>query len=188
MVFANFKINSNETYGKRVTQAGKYNLQLTTVKNVTSQNTGNDYITLGFKVVDGEFADIAVNSYNLNWTDSDDPKKIENSAKLLNTLLIALGFEDGAVIKDWQALINYLGKASQAQKKLNATLQWEEYKDKEGATKYALRINPFTFAPYNAEVPSAPNGETNPGNKGNQNNMANNNPFIPMPSDEDMPF
>lgn len=128
-----FKVNSSDTLGKYLTQAGKYNVRITDAEAGQSYQ-GNPKVTINYEVLDGEFAGCPIRFDTLTWIDSD-PEQLRHSVTRFNDLLVKIGVEDGTTVDTIQDYANGLRN-----RQLAVVVAWEKSEYGDNAGKYFLRV------------------------------------------------
>ena len=176
-----FTVDSNNTFGKSVQEAGRYNVKvLDSSKYTNAKNSGNEMLVLDYEVLDGAYAGGRVLYDNFVW----NPDNVEQSEKRFNTLLVAAGVNDGTVINSVKDILRGI-----INKQLNINTEWKQ-SDFNG--KWNLNVKGYDKLDSEG---SKPNGEKRP-QDGSQpaTNQPNVNPFAASGNteidikDEDLPF
>lgn len=89
-----FTVDSNNTFGNGVAEAGKYNVKIVKADSNQAQSTGNTYISIDYQVLDGKYKGGEIRYQSLTW----DNNNVEMSVKRFNTLAVAIGVKDGVQI------------------------------------------------------------------------------------------
>lgn len=111
-----FTVDSNNVFSGGIAEAGKYNVQIVkTMNKVSGRN--NQYVTIDYEVLDGKYKGSQIKFQNVTW-DNDD---VENSTKRFNTIAVAIGAKDGAVIESVAQFANAIKG-----KKLSIDIDWEK--------------------------------------------------------------
>ncbi|MCV3327617.1 DUF669 domain-containing protein [Pediococcus ethanolidurans] len=164
-----FTVDSNNVFSGGIAEAGKYNVQIVkTMNKVSGRN--NQYVTIDYEVLDGKYKGSQIKFQNVTW-DNDD---VENSTKRFNTIAVAIGAKDGAVIESVAQFANAIKG-----KKLSIDIDWEKPNSK---GKVYLGVK--GYGPLDPDG-SKPNGVTRPtGNSAsskaktsNATSTAKNDPF-----------
>ncbi|MDI6667084.1 DUF669 domain-containing protein [Leuconostoc falkenbergense] len=176
-----FTVDSNNTFGKSVQEAGRYNVKvLDSSKYTNAKSSGNEMLVLDYEVLDGAYAGGRVLYDNFVW----NPDNVEQSEKRFNTLLVAAGVNDGTVINSVKDILRGI-----INKQLNINTEWQQ-SDFNG--KWNLNVKGYDKLDSEG---SKSNGEKRP-QDGSQpaTNQTNNNPFAASGntgidiSDDDLPF
>ena len=102
-----FTVDSNNVFGKYVEEAGTYNVIITNTLLRTSNN-GNKVIDIDYQVLDGKYTGCPIiYADSLTWVDYPE-EKLSMSIKRFNSLLVACGAKDGAVIDSLEQLAGVL--------------------------------------------------------------------------------
>ena len=113
-----FTVDSNNTFGKSVQEAGRYNVKvLDSSKYTNAKNSGNEMLVLDYEVLDGAYAGGRVLYDNFVW----NPDNVEQSEKRFNTLLVAAGVNDGTVINSVKDILRGI-----INKQLNINTEWQK--------------------------------------------------------------
>ncbi|MBX9013330.1 DUF669 domain-containing protein [Ligilactobacillus murinus] len=135
MAFRGMTVDEKNTFGRRVEEAGTYNVRvLPTSELTTSKNTGNEMLVLHYEVIDGKYAGGQINFDNVTWND-ETPEKEEQSLKRFNTLLVAAGFPEGSKVDTLQIMLQGLIRKYN---KLNISVDWSDTPSQKGY--YNLRV------------------------------------------------
>lgn len=155
-----FTVDSNNVFGKYVEEAGTYNVIITNTLLRTSNN-GNKVIDIDYQVLDGKYTGCPIiYADSLTWVDYPE-EKLSMSIKRFNSLLVACGAKDGAVIDSLEQLAGVLKG-----QKLAIGVEWQE-SSKDG--KYYLRVSNHQKLMIDG---SKPNGKKRP--ESGQNERQNN--------------
>lgn len=155
-----FTVDSNNVFGKYVEEAGTYNVIITNTLLRTSNN-GNKVIDIDYQVLDGKYTGCPIiYADSLTWVDYPEEKR-SMSIKRFNSLLVACGAKDGAVIDSLEQLAGVLKG-----QKLAIGVEWQE-SSKDG--KYYLRVSNHQKLLNDG---SKPNGKKRP--ESGQNERQNN--------------
>lgn len=111
-----FTVNSNNVFGQGVGEAGTYNV-FVSAADVHKSKAGNAYISADFQVLDGKYKGGEIRYQNITWDDSNR----EVSEKRFNTIAVAIGAQDGAVIDSVQQFAQAM-----LDKKLSIDVDWGE--------------------------------------------------------------
>lgn len=135
MAFRGMTVDEKNTFGRRVEEAGTYNVRvLPTSELTTSKNTGNEMLVLNYEVIDGKYAGGQINFDNVTWND-ETPEKEEQSLKRFNTLLVAAGFPEGSKVDTLQIMLQGLIRKYN---KLNISVDWSDTPSQKGY--YNLKV------------------------------------------------
>lgn len=155
-----FTVDSNNVFGKYVEEAGTYNVIITNTLLRTSNN-GNKVIDIDYQVLDGKYTGCPIiYADSLTWVDYPEEKR-SMSIKRFNSLLVACGAKDGAVIDSLEQLAGVLKG-----QKLAIGVEWQE-SSKDG--KYYLHVSNHQKLLNDG---SKPNGKKRP--ESGQNERQNN--------------
>ena len=113
-----FVVDSQNTLGKSVKEAGNYNVRvLADSECKKTKETQNDMAVLNYEVTDGKYKSGKILYDNIVWDQND----VELSAKRFNTILTAIGVPDGTPIESIQQLVKGMkGKT------LNIAVDWKK--------------------------------------------------------------
>lgn len=114
-----FTTDSNNVMGMGVQEAGSYNVQIVKAE-AGKANSGREKLTLDYQVLDGKYAGGEIRYQTMTWVD-DDAEKLKGTIRRFNTLVVALGVDDGVEIES----LNQLAK-SVLNKKLTVDVDWGE--------------------------------------------------------------
>lgn len=107
MAFRGMTVDENNTYGKRVEEAGSYNVRVLPTSVSKTSSTGKEMLTLNYEVLDGKYAGGQIRFDNIVWDDTT-PEKEESSIKRFNTLMVAAGVPNGSNIASLEMMIKAL--------------------------------------------------------------------------------
>ncbi|MBZ1529787.1 DUF669 domain-containing protein [Leuconostoc mesenteroides] len=183
-----FTVDSNNTFGKSVQEAGTYNVKVLGSSQYTSaKSSGNEMLVLDYEVLDGNYAGGRIMYDNFVW----NPDNIELSEKRFNTLLVSANVPDGTAINGVQDILRgIIGKT------LNINVEW---KQSDYNQKWNLNVKGYDKVDKEG---SKPNGAQRPIDGQSQSTSHSNNndqfksadPFAskgnsPLDiSDDDLPF
>lgn len=147
----NVTVDSTNVFGKFVEESGRYNVTiLPTSKASTTKSGGDDMATLNFEVLDGDYAGGQIRYNNITWKD-DTQANLEISVKRFNTILVAIGLEDGKHLScSMEQLVQSL-----VGKELNISTEWEKN------IKGNYNLNVTAYRPIDPEG-SKPDGTKRP--------------------------
>lgn len=113
-----FTVDSNNTFGKSVQEAGYYNVKVLDSSELKAAKTsGNEMLVLNYEVLDGDYAGGRIMYDNFVW----NPDNIELSEKRFNTLLVAAAVPDGTPINSISDVLRGI-----INKKLNISTEWQQ--------------------------------------------------------------
>lgn len=185
----NFTVDYNNTFGKAVEEAGSYNVKIMDSSTAKQTKKGKEMAVLNYEVLDGKYAGAAIRYHNIVWDDSTE-EALSLSIKRLNTLMKAIGAEDGKQVNaTMEAIVKQLHG-----KKLNITVDWEQ-------SDYNGKWNLDVKSQQELKEKSEPNGvfrpngtkkaaetSTNPFGNSNQSKQATTNPFEQTTLENTDPF
>lgn len=191
----NFTVDYNDVFGKAVEEAGSYNVKIMDSSTAKQTKKGKEMAVLNYEVLDGKYAGAAIRYHNIVWDDSTE-EALSLSIKRLNTLMKAIGAEDGKQVNaTMEAIVKQLHG-----KKLNITVDWEQSDyngkwnlDVKSQQELKEKSEPNgVFRPTNNGGASTTKASSNPFGNTTQSKQTNANPFsdakeIDIP-DEDLPF
>lgn len=164
MAFKGMTVDENNTYGKRVEEAGSYNVRVLPTSVAKTSSTGKEMLTLNYEVLDGKYAGGQIRFDNIVWDDTT-PEKEESSVKRFNTLMIAAGVPNGSNIASLEMMIKALTTKYNT---MNVTVEWAGPNEK---GYYNLSVQ--SHKPKNSDG-SKPNGVFQPTNDNSGNNAFGN--------------
>ena len=184
-----FTVDYNNTFGKAVEEAGSYNVKIMDSSTAKQTKKGKEMAVLNYEVLDGKYAGAAIRYHNIVWDDSTE-EALSLSIKRLNTLMKAIGAEDGKQVNaTMEAIVKQLHG-----KKLNITVDWEQ-------SDYNGKWNLDVKSQQELKEKSEPNGvfrpngtkkaaetSTNPFGNSNQSKQATTNPFEQTTLENTDPF
>lgn len=182
-----FTTDSNNVFGTGVQEAGSYNAKIVKAE-AGKARSGRETLTLDYQVLDGKYQGGEIRYQTLTWVE-DDAEKLKQTVRRFNTLVVALGVQDGVVIQS----ISQLAK-SVLGKKLTIDVDWAEPNNKGNVY---LEVRGYHLLDPEG---SKPNGVTRPtGNQSSRSHQSstpatnNSDPFANTNgsvdiSDEDLPF
>ena len=104
----NFTVDYNNTFGKVVEEAGSYNVRIMDSSTARKTKKGKEMAVLDYEVLDGKYTGAAIRYHNIVWDDSTE-EALSLSIKRLNTLMKAIGAEDGKQVNaTMEAIVNQL--------------------------------------------------------------------------------
>ncbi len=112
-----FTVDSNNTFGRNVEEAGTYNVKIVR-SEATTAKSGNSMVTVDYEVIDGKYQGGQIRYQNLVWNAEDSHSK-EISIKRFNTFVVALGAKDGQEINNLQQIAD-----SALGKELSVDTEW----------------------------------------------------------------
>lgn len=185
----NFTVDYNNTFGKAVEEAGSYNVKIMDSSTAKQTKKGKEMAVLNYEVLDGKYAGAAIRYHNIVWDDSTE-EALSLSIKRLNTLMKAIGAEDGKQVNaTMEAIVKQLHG-----KKLNITVDWEQ-------SDYNGKWNLDVKTQQELKEKSEPNGvfrpngtkkatetSTNPFENSNQSKQETTNPFEQTTLENTDPF
>lgn len=185
----NFTVDYNNTFGKAVEEAGSYNVKIMDSSTAKQTKKGKEMAVLNYEVLDGKYAGAAIRYHNIVWDDSTE-EALSLSIKRLNTLMKAIGAEDGKQVNaTMEAIVKQLHG-----KKLNITVDWEQ-------SDYNGKWNLDVKSQQELKEKSEPNGvfrpngtkkatetSTNPFGNSNQSKQETTNPFEQTTLENTDPF
>ncbi|MYV13632.1 DUF669 domain-containing protein [Lactobacillus salivarius] len=185
----NFTVDYNNTFGKAVEEAGSYNVKIMDSSTAKQTKKGKEMAVLNYEVLDGKYAGAAIRYHNIVWDDSTE-EALSLSIKRLNTLMKAIGAEDGKQVNaTMEAIVKQLHG-----KKLNITVDWEQ-------SDYNGKWNLDVKSQQELKEKSEPNGvfrpngtkkaaetSTNPFGNSNQSKQEATNPFEQTTLENTDPF
>lgn len=201
MAFKGLTVDENNVLGRRVEEAGTYNVRLLPTSELKTSSTGKEMLVLNYEVLDGKYAGGTIRFDNVVYDDTT-PEKEEQSLKRFNTLLVVAGVPAGTQINTLAILLQGLKKYN----KMNVTVEWSSEPNDKGY--YNLNVtshNPTdpegskpngVFAPARQQPGSSNFGNRQPGIDQAANNLPDNfgpsvDPFAgagTTVSDADLPF
>lgn len=164
MAFKGMTVDENNTYGKRVEEAGSYNVRVLPTSVAKTSSTGKEMLTLNYEVLDGKYAGGQIRFDNIVWDDTT-PEKEESSIKRFNTLMVAAGVPNGSNIASLEMMIKALTTKYNT---MNVTVEWTGPNEK---GYYNLSVQ--SHKPKNSDG-SKPNGAFQPSNDNSGNNAFGN--------------
>lgn len=178
-----FTVNSNNTFGASVSEAGTYNVKIVNAMTHKSK-AGNETITIDYEVLDGKYKGGQIRYQNITW-DASDEEHASLSEKRFNTIAVAIGATDGTDIQS----VDQFAKAL-FHKTLNINVDWDEPNQK---GKIYLRVIGYDKL---SQDGSKPNGVTRPnagGHSAGQGQAPASDPYAANDngldiSDDDLPF
>ena len=186
----NFTVDYNNTFGKAVEEAGSYNVKIAESSTARKTKKGKKMAVLDYEVLDGKYAGAVIRYHNIVWDDSTE-EALNLSIKRLNTLMKAIGAEDGKQVNaTMEAIVEGLRG-----NKLNITVDWEQ-SDYNGKWNLDVKSQqPLkeksepngVFRPSNGTKKSAETS-TNPFGNSNQSKQATTNPFEQTTLENTDPF
>ena len=187
----NFTVDYNNTFGKAVEEAGSYNVKIMDSSTAKQTKKGKEMAVLNYEVLDGKYAGAAIRYHNIVWDDSTE-EALSLSIKRLNTLMKAIGAEDGKQVNaTMEAIVKQLHG-----KKLNITVDWEQ-SDYNGKWNLSVKTQqPLkeqsepngVFRPTNNGGASTTKTSSNPFGNSNQSKQATTNPFEQTTLENTDPF
>lgn len=201
MAFKGLTVDENNVLGRRVEEAGTYNVRLLPTSELKTSSTGKEMLVLNYEVLDGKYAGGTIRFDNVVYDDTT-PEKEEQSLKRFNTLLVVAGVPAGTQINTLAILLQGLKKYN----KMNVTVEWSSEPNDKGY--YNLNVtshNPTdpegskpngVFAPARQQPGSSNFGNRQPAIDQAANNLPDNfgpsvDPFAgagTTVSDADLPF
>ena len=187
----NFTVDYNNTFGKAVEEAGSYNVKIMDSSTAKQTKKGKEMAVLNYEVLDGKYAGAAIRYHNIVWDDSTQ-EALSLSIKRLNTLMKAIGAEDGKQVNaTMEAIVKQLHG-----KKLNITVDWEQSDyngkwnlDVKSQQELKEKSEPNgVFRPTNNGGASATKTSTNPFGNSNQAKQEATNPFEQTTLENTDPF
>lgn len=127
MAFKGLTVDENNVLGRRVEEAGTYNVRLLPTSELKTASTGKEMLVLNYEVLDGKYAGGTIRFDNVIYDDTT-PEKEEQSIKRFNTLLVAAGIPAGTQINTLDILLKGLKKYN----KLNVTVEWSSEPNNKG--------------------------------------------------------
>lgn len=127
MAFKGLTVDENNVLGRRVEEAGSYNVRLLPTSELKTASTGKEMLVLDYEVLDGKYAGGTIRFDNVIYDDTT-PEKEEQSIKRFNTLLVAAGIPAGTQINTLDILLKGLKKYN----KLNVTVEWSSEPNNKG--------------------------------------------------------
>lgn len=121
MAFKGLTVDENNTYGKRVEEAGAYNVRVLPTSVSKTSSTGKEMLTLNYEVLDGKYAGGQIRFDNIVWDDTT-PEKEESSIKRFNTLMVAAGVPNGSNIASLEMMIKALTTKYNT---MNIAVEWD---------------------------------------------------------------
>lgn len=164
MAFKGMTVDENNTYGKRVEEAGSYNVRVLPTSVAKTSSTGKEMLTLNYEVLDGKYAGGQIRFDNIVWDDTT-PEKEESSIKRFNTLMVAAGVPNGSNIASLEMMIKALTTKYNT---MNVTVEWDGPNEK---GYYNLSVQ--SHKPKDRDG-SKPNGVFQPSNDNSGNNAFGN--------------
>lgn len=164
MAFKGLTVDENNTYGKRVEEAGAYNVRVLPTSVSKTSSTGKEMLTLNYEVLDGKYAGGQIRFDNIVWDDTT-PEKEESSIKRFNTLMVAAGVPNGSNIPSLEMMIKALTTKYNT---MNVTVEWAGPNEK---GYYNLSVQ--SHKPKDPDG-SKPNGVFQPSNDNSGNNAFGN--------------
>lgn len=168
MAFKGFTVDHNNVLGRRVEEAGTYNVRLLPTSELRTSSTGKEMLVLNYEVLDGKYAGGTIRFDNVVYDDTT-PEKEEASIKRLNTLLIAAGVPAGTKIDTLAILLQGLKKYN----KMNITVAWSD----EPNSKGYYNLNVISHNPTDSDG-SKPNGVFAPTQKQNNSSFNQTNTVV----------
>ena len=162
MAFKGLTVDENNTYGKRVEEAGAYNVRVLPTSVSKTSSTGKEMLTLNYEVLDGKYAGGQIRFDNIVWDDTT-PEKEESSIKRFNTLMVAAGVPNGSNIASLEMMVKALTTKYNT---MNISVEWDGPNDK---GYYNLSVQ--NHKPKDPDG-SKPNGVFQPTNNNSGNNGA----------------
>lgn len=104
MAFKGLTVDENNVLGRRVEEAGTYNVRLLPTSELKTASTGKEMLVLNYEVLDGKYAGGTIRFDNVVY-DDETPEKEEQSLKRFNTLLVVAGVPAGTQIKTLDTLL-----------------------------------------------------------------------------------
>lgn len=186
-----FKVDSNNVMGMGVQEAGSYNVKIVKAE-AGKANSGREKLTLDYQVLDGAYAGGEIRYQTMTWVD-DDAEKLKQSIRRFNTLVVALGVDDGKEVDS----IPQLARAV-LNKELTIDVDWAE-PNRNGSIYLEVRgyhlLDPDGSKPNGVK---RPNSSSKPQKKssgfdGSTSKSNTNDPFANSGdsidiSDDDLPF
>ncbi len=126
MAFKGLTVDENNTYGKRVEEAGSYNVRVLPTSVSKTSSTGKEMLTLNYEVLDGKYAGGQIRFDNIVWDDTT-PEKEESSIKRFNTLMVAAGVPNGSNIASLEMMVKALTTKYNT---MNISVEWDGPNDK----------------------------------------------------------
>lgn len=161
----NFTVDYNNTFGKAVEEAGSYNVKIMDSSTAKQTKKGKEMAVLNYEVLDGKYVGAAIRYHNIVWDDSTE-EALSLSIKRLNTLMKAIGAEDGKQVNaTMEAIVKQLHG-----KKLNITVDWEQ-------SDYNGKWNLDVKSQQELKEKSEPNGVFRPSNGTKKATETSTNPF-----------
>lgn len=164
MAFKGMTVDENNTYGKRVEEAGSYNVRVLPTSVSKTSSTGKEMLTLNYEVLDGKYAGGQIRFDNIVWDDTT-PEKEESSIKRFNTLMVAAGVPNGSNIASLEMMVKALTTKYNT---MNVTVEWDGPNEK---GYYNLSVQ--SHKPKDPDG-SKPNGVFQPANDNIGNNAFGN--------------
>lgn len=127
MAFKGLTVDENNVLGRRVEEAGTYNVRLLPTSELKTASTGKEMLVLNYEVLDGKYAGGTIRFDNVVY-DDETPEKEEQSLKRFNTLLVVAGVPAGTQIKTLDILLKGLKKYN----KMNVTVEWSSEPNSKG--------------------------------------------------------
>lgn len=121
MAFKGLTVDENNVLGRRVEEAGKYNVRVLSTSALKTSSTGKEMLTLNYEVVDGKYAGGQIRFDNIVWDDTT-PEKEESSIKRFNTLMIAAGVPNGSNIASLEMMVKALITKYNT---MNISVEWD---------------------------------------------------------------
>ncbi|WGN89804.1 DUF669 domain-containing protein [Ligilactobacillus faecis] len=148
MAFKGLTVDENNVLGRRVEEAGTYNVRLLPTSELKTSSTGKEMLVLNYEVLDGKYAGGTIKFDNVVYDDTT-PEKEEQSLKRFNTLLVVAGVPAGTQINTLAILLQGLKKYN----KMNVTVEWNSEPNDKGY----YNLNVTSHNPTDPEG-SKPNG------------------------------
>lgn len=148
MAFKGLTVDENNVLGRRVEEAGTYNVRLLPTSELKTSSTGKEMLVLNYEVLDGKYAGGTIRFDNVVYDDTT-PEKEEQSLKRFNTLLVVAGVPAGTQINTLAILLQGLKKYN----KMNVTVEWSSEPNDKGY----YNLNVTSHNPTDPEG-SKPNG------------------------------
>lgn len=168
MAFKGLTVDENNVLGRRVEEAGTYNVRLLPTSELKTSSTGKEMLVLNYEVLDGKYAGGTIRFDNVVYDDTT-PEKEEQSLKRFNTLLVVAGVPAGTQINTLAILLQGLKKYN----KMNVTVEWSSEPNDKGY----YNLNVTSHNPTDPEG-SKPNGVFAPARQQPGHNFGNRQPAI----------
>lgn len=151
-----FTVDSSNTFGQSVEEAGKYNVVIASSSQYKqSQSTNKPMAVFDYEVMDGRYKGGMIRFDNEIW-DGTTEDKAKLSAKRFSTIAVALGAQNGSAFDSIEQFVNQA-----VGNKLAITVDWEDGNN--GKTYLTVK----GYEPYMQDG-SKPNGVRRP--EGQQSN------------------